>query len=60
VEFPCDSRGASSIGISWLGSDFMGRGVDDWDAVETLRSGVGVETAFGSFFLWERVPLLVR
>jgi hypothetical protein len=38
----------------------MGSGVEDWEAVETLRRGVGVDTAFGSFFLWERVPLLVR
>jgi hypothetical protein len=28
--------------------------------VETLRRGVGVEVALGSFFLWERVPLLAR
>jgi hypothetical protein len=51
VEFPWESRGASGMGISWLDSDFMGRGVEDWEAVETLRRGVGVETALGSFFL---------
>jgi hypothetical protein len=51
VEFPWESRGASGMGISWLGSDLMGRGVEDWEAVVTLRSGVGVETAFGPFFL---------
>jgi hypothetical protein len=28
--------------------------------VDTRRRGVGVETAFESFFLWDRVPLLVR
>jgi hypothetical protein len=38
----------------------MCRGVEDWEAVETLRRGVDVDTALGSFFLWERVPLLVR
>jgi len=38
----------------------MSRGVEDWEAVETLRRGVDVDTALGSFFLWERVPLLVR
>jgi hypothetical protein len=46
--------------MSWPGSDFMCRGVEDWEAVETLRRGVDVDTALGSFFLWERVPLLVR
>lgn len=30
------------------------------DALDTLRRGVGVDTAFGSFFLCDRVPLLVR
>ena len=35
-------------------------GVEDWEAVETLRRGVGVDTAFEPFFLWERVLLLVR
>jgi hypothetical protein len=34
----------------------MGCGV----AVETRRSGVGVETAEGSFFLCDRVPFEVR
>jgi hypothetical protein len=47
------------MGISWPGSDFTSRGVEDWEAVETLRRGVGVDTAPWSFFLWERVPLLV-
>lgn len=28
--------------------------------METWRRGVGVDTALGSFFLCERVPLLVR
>jgi hypothetical protein len=37
--------------ISWPGSDFRGRGVEDWEAEETLRRGVVVETALGSFFL---------
>ncbi len=46
--------------MSWPGSAFIGRGVEDWEAVETLRRGVGIDTALVSFFLWERVPLLVR
>lgn len=45
--------GASGMGVS---SDFMGVAV----AVETRLKGVGVETAEGSFFLWERVPFEVR
>jgi hypothetical protein len=39
------------MAISWLGSDFTGRDVEDWEAVETLRRVVDVETAFESFFL---------
>jgi len=34
-------------------------GVEDWETAAILRRGVGAG-AFGSFFLWERVPLLVR
>jgi hypothetical protein len=45
------------MGISWLVSDFMGRGVENWEAVEAFRRGVGA--ALRSFFLWERVPLFV-
>ena len=40
-----------------LGSAFIGTGVE---TEETLRKGVGVATAFGTFFLCDRVPLLVR
>lgn len=43
-----------------LVSGLMAAGVGVDMAVETRRRGVGVETALGSFFLWERVPLLVR
>ena len=39
------------MGMSWLGSGFTARGVEEWAGVETLRRGVGVETPFGSFFL---------
>lgn len=50
MEFPCESKGASGMGMSRLpDSDFMG--VEDWEAVLTFRSGVGVAAALGSFFL---------
>lgn len=46
------------MGVSFvLGSALMGAGVE---AVETFRRGVGAATALGSFFLCDRVPLLVR
>ena len=35
-------------------------GVEASETVVTRRSGVGVEVDFESFFLWDRVPLLVR
>ena len=47
--------GASGIGTS--SSDFIG--VEIWERDETFRSGVGA-AAFGSFFLCERLPVLVR
>lgn len=61
VELPWERTGASGIGVSFfvLGSAFMGASVDV-DAVETLRRGVGAATALGTFFLCDRVPLLVR
>lgn len=58
---PSARTGASAICTSAvLDSAFTAAGVLICDALETLRRGVGVETAFGSFFLCERVPLLVR
>lgn len=52
MELPWESKGASGMGTSRLpGSDFMGSGVEELEAVETLRRGVGVEVALGSFFL---------
>lgn len=61
LAFPCESKGASGMEMSSvLASDFMGTGVEDCEAVETLRRGVGMGAAWGSFFLWERVPLLVK
>lgn len=58
VELPWERTGASGMGVSFvLGSGLMGIGVE---AVETLRRGVGAATALGSFFLCDRVPLLVR
>ncbi len=59
MEFPWESTGASGMGVSTrLGSDLMTAGVDV--TVETRRRGVDAETAFGSFLLCDRVPLLVR
>jgi hypothetical protein len=53
---PNDRVGASGLGISF-NSDLTGIGVD---GVETPRRGVGLGTSFGSFFLCERFPMLVR
>lgn len=50
-----DRAGASGIGTS--SSDFIG--VETWERDETFRSGVGA-VVFGSFFLCERLPVLVR
>lgn len=57
---PWQRRGASSISVSVLGSGFMGIGFDNSEAEDTLRSGVDMATALGSFFLCDRLPVLVR
>ena len=44
------------MGVS--SSDFRVWG-GGWEGVETFRRGVDAD-AFGSFFLWERLPMLVR
>lgn len=50
--------GASSIAVS--DSDLMGAGVEARETLDTFRRGVGAGPAVGSFFLCERLPVLVR
>lgn len=53
-----DRMATSGMSTSMAGSVFTV--AKTCEAEETFRKGVDVETALGSFFLCERVPLLVR